>query len=163
MTSGRKPLHVDWAAIKRAYLYGEPVRKIAARFGVSAGTISSRRSREGWHRLLGQTRQDAPTFEGKTMTQTEAWEAEIAKHKVTLGRFFDRVNTILSDLDEAPTPDQARVLALVGGVYCKLIGAEKLLITGPRIDENGLETADYDAKQAELEKALDQIRIRRTG
>jgi ribosomal protein L18E len=52
----RKPLPVDWAAIRSLYLQGVDGRELAKRFAISLSTLRSRACREKWNVIMGKVK-----------------------------------------------------------------------------------------------------------
>jgi hypothetical protein len=122
----RKPLPVDWDAIRSLYLQGVDGRELAKRFAISLSTLRSRACREKWNVIMGKQRDSVATATEKSAEiardiWTERREA-IRENIHTIGSKMTAYAAQLSEDQLLAKADKVKIATEIAG---KIVGLDR--------------------------------------
>jgi hypothetical protein len=160
-----------WAEIRRLYAESdEPVRVLAARFGVSQGAIFARRAVEGWPRRRERSRGDGAEG-GAKRRKMSASRAEF-RHQTLIRRLYTAIDLRLRHMEKRmregetlPATEEEREAR---GVSSLVRSLEKALQIDPTPEKpragggaNGKFGADTERRRHEIAERLERFATRR--
>ena len=155
----------QWRLLENAYSNTtEPIAVIAGRFGVSAGTVSNRRSKFGW----------PPRRAGAIKESPKAAIEAMSDQAAVIARFYRLINLKLEHLEEdmarseertpADNERETRALGTLIRNYEKVAGLEQQRGDDEERGGNGLESqAEAEAIRRELAERLVRLRKAEQG
>lgn len=122
----RKPLPVDWVAIRSLYLQGVDAKELANRFAISIGTLRSRACREKWNAILGKEKQQiAAATETSAAIARDIWTERREAIRENIHTIGSRMTAYASQLPEDQLINKADKIKIATEIASKIVGLDK--------------------------------------
>jgi len=122
----RKPLPVDWAAIRSLYLQGVDGRELAKRFAISLSTLRSRACREKWNVIMGKGKgSSAISTEQSTAIARDIWSERRETIRERIHLIGDRMTKVASELPDDQILTKADKIKIATEIAGKSVGLDR--------------------------------------
>jgi len=122
----RKPLPVDWAAIRSLYLQGVDGRELAKRFAISLSTLRSRACREKWNAILNREKESkAIATEKSAQIANDIWTERREAIRESIHTIGSRMTAYASQLPEDQLINKADKIKIATEIASKIVGLDK--------------------------------------
>ena len=122
----RKPLPVDWAAIRSLYLQGVDGRELAKRFAISLSTLRSRACREKWNVIMGRGKgSSAISTEQSTEIARDIWAERRETIRERIHLIGDRMTNAAAQLSEDQLLNKADKIKIATEIAGKSVGLDR--------------------------------------
>jgi hypothetical protein len=122
----RKPLPVDWSAIRSLYLQGVDGRELAKRFAISLSTLRSRACREKWNAILGREKESAAIATEKSAAiARDIWTERREAIRENIHTIGSRMTAYASQLPEDQLLAKADKVKIATEIAGKIVGLDR--------------------------------------
>jgi hypothetical protein len=122
----RKPLPVDWAAIRSLYLQGVDGRELAKRFAISLSTLRSRACREKWNVIMGKQRDSVATATEKSaQIAGDIWAERREAIRESIHNIGSKMTRYAEQLPEDQLINKADKIKIATEIASKIVGLDK--------------------------------------